>query len=152
MKIVKPKYRILNSGNKFILQIRWMWFFYNTVSDDYLSHSDPVLFNSKMDVENFAKHMLKIGVVEIDSLKFRMLICSFFTEIEEPSTLHTITDIKAFKIADKHFSINIETHRPGLIIGRSGKTFDLLKAYLQSRLKCRVDVDLTECKLFQNLF
>jgi len=65
---------------------------------------------------------------------------------------HTITKIETFETS-KGLVIVIESHRPGLLIGRAGSFIDGLNIWLTDKLnRTDIELDVKECKLWQNLY
>ena len=60
-----------------------------------------------------------------------------------------VTDIKAFKHKDGTLSIRIVTLRPGIVIGKGGRTFNQLVADLKVYFKTTlINVDIKENKVW----
>lgn len=87
---------------------------------------------------------------EIDSKKYRRVIHQYFYW-KEWGYETSITQIKAFKKKNK-VTVMIETHRPGLLIGKAGVFIDGLKKHLNKELNENIDIDLKECKLWHRLY
>jgi ribosomal protein S3 len=86
---------------------------------------------------------------EIESKKYRRAISQYFYW-KEWGYETTITQIKVYRKAGK-ITILIETHRPGLLIGKAGHFIDSLKEHLCEELKEDISISLKECKLWHNL-
>lgn len=88
---------------------------------------------------------------EIDNKIYRKTIYHFlrWNEHEHQSVL--ITHIKVFK-HKKRIIVEIETHRPGLLIGKGGKFIDELKDFVEDNTKQKIEIDLRESKLWMNLY
>ncbi|MEK6829097.1 MAG: KH domain-containing protein [Nanoarchaeota archaeon] len=63
----------------------------------------------------------------------------------------SITQVKVFREKGK-LIVMIETHRPGLLIGKAGHYIDSLKKELEEEFKEEIKIDLKECKLWHNLY
>lgn len=87
---------------------------------------------------------------EIESKPYRKLIYQYFN-YEEWSYETSITYVKAFKKENK-IIIEIETHRPGMLIGKSGVFINGLRKYLEEETKENVEIDLRECKMWHKLY
>ena len=88
---------------------------------------------------------------EIDNLKFRKYLHQYLMA-NDLIHLETITtNIQAFEHKDKYVLL-ITTHRPGMYIGRGGKTIDGISKNLNSRFGRKVEIDLKESKLWHNLY
>lgn len=87
---------------------------------------------------------------EIDSKIYRKHIYQYF-RLNEWGYETSITYVKTFKQGDE-IIIEIETHRPGLLIGKAGRFIDGLTGYLEEETKQNIKIDLKECKLWHNLY
>lgn len=87
---------------------------------------------------------------EVESKKYRKTISQYFY-LKEWGYETTITQIKTFKKKDKTI-VQIETHRPGLLIGKAGVFIDGLKQHLIEELKENIEIDLRECKMWHKLY
>jgi len=87
---------------------------------------------------------------EVESKKYRKTISQYFYW-KEWGYETTITQIKTFKKKDKTI-VQIETHRPELLIGKAGVFIDGLKQHLIEELKENIEIDLRECKLWHKLY
>ena len=63
------------------------------------------------------------------------------------NVLHTITDVEVSK-TKKETTITITTHRPGLVIGRMGKTIDGLQKYISKQTGENIEILLIESRLW----
>lgn len=87
---------------------------------------------------------------EVESKPYRKIIYQYF-RWKDWNYETTITYVKTFKKGDTTI-IEIETHRPGLLIGKAGVFIDGLQQELWERTKENIKIDLKECKLWHNLF
>lgn len=87
---------------------------------------------------------------EVESKKYRRTIYRYFNW-KDWGYATSITQLKTFKEKDKVI-IMIETHRPGLLIGKGGAFIDGLKQYLISELDENIEIDLKECKMWHRLY
>lgn len=87
---------------------------------------------------------------KIDSKQVRRILKLFF-EDNSTGVLYTITNINVFK-GHEHIIVEITTHRPGLIIGKGGRTIDALTEKLTKELEMPVKIELTEDKMWHDLF
>lgn len=87
---------------------------------------------------------------EIDSRKYRREIDRFFC-YNDWTYNKTITYIKAFKHKNKTI-VEIETHMPGMLIGKGGHFIDSLSVHLNDEFKDLIQIRLKECKLWHNLY
>jgi len=87
---------------------------------------------------------------KIDSKKVRRTMYQFFN-IEDWSYYTSITKIDVYK-EKKRLLIIVETHRPGLLIGKGGSTINALIDRLKEELKTDVKISIRECKLWSNLY
>lgn len=63
-----------------------------------------------------------------------------------------ITKVETFE-TKKGLEILIETHRPGLLIGKAGRFIDGMTEQLKKDLKrTNIKINLQECKLWMNLY
>lgn len=89
---------------------------------------------------------------EIDSRIFRRQISYYFYEDFNYDIISTITEVKVFEEKSK-FILKITTHRPGILIGRGGKTIDALRNWLNNgEFSKPVEIDLQESKLWHKLY
>lgn len=92
--------------------------------------------------------------IKIDSKQVRRIMYLFFDDsIEDIITkiLNTITSINVFK-GHEYVTVEITTHRPGLLIGKGGRTIDALTERLTKELEIPVKIELTEDKMWHDLF
>jgi len=87
---------------------------------------------------------------EIDSLLYRRLMYQYFRMIDW-NYITSITSIKVFKQRDG-ISIEIETHRPGLLIGKAGKIIDELRDFIKEDTKENIHFSIKECMLWYGLY
>lgn len=87
---------------------------------------------------------------EIKTKKYRKEIYQYFNR-KEWNYETSITKIKAFKKKDK-ITVMIETHRPGLLIGKAGAFIDGLKQHLNKELNENIEIRLEECKIWHKLY
>jgi len=62
----------------------------------------------------------------------------------------SITYVKTSRERDG-LTVEAETHKPGLLIGKSGHFIDGLTAHLKENLKENVKINIKECKMWQDL-
>lgn len=87
-----------------------------------------------------------------------LIIYQFFTEFSEGDTYvldtRKLDNIQFIDILtkvgkkDKKLIIKIICRRPGLIIGKGGSTFNLLKKEIQSHYNLPIEILIDECTLF----
>lgn len=84
----------------------------------------------------------------VDSTSIRKYIYEFYQIIHEmPSILMTITSVKVYKSKSTNkITVELITHRPGLIIGKGGRFINELILFIQNELEID-DPDLFELKL-----
>lgn len=87
---------------------------------------------------------------EIKTKKYRKAIHQYFYW-KEWNYETSITQIKAFKKGN-NITVMIETHRPGILIGKAGVFIDGLKQHLNEELNENIEIDLKECKLWHRLY
>lgn len=87
---------------------------------------------------------------EIDNKKYRRIINQHFRNTNY-EYYDTITNIKAFRTKDK-IIVEIETHRPGILIGKAGIYFKELKNYLKDESLEDVELHIKECRLWMDLY
>ena len=92
---------------------------------------------------------------EIDSKIYRKHIYHYFRR-NEWGYETSITNVKTFKHKN-NIIIEIETHRPGLLIGKAGDFIDGLMEYLEEEtwifnVKQNITIQVKECKLWNNLY
>lgn len=88
---------------------------------------------------------------KIDNVEVRRILRYYFHECDWPYQT-TITKVETFKTS-KGLLIEIETHRPGLLIGKGGEFIDGLEKYLKKALhRTDITINLIESKLWYNLY
>jgi len=89
---------------------------------------------------------------KVNSKPYRREIYDYFAIIlEEKYILNFITEVKTYKEKGK-IIIDIETHRPGLLIGKGGRTINGLKDYIERETKTQIKFKLRECTLWHKLY
>lgn len=102
----------------------------------------------------FYKLLLMIGfTIKVDNKEVRKLIYDYYFIINEyTNILSYVTKVEVSK-SKKGVTILIESHRPGLLIGKGGKDINGFKEFLIKELKRNdVSIDLKECKLWYKLY
>lgn len=102
----------------------------------------------------FYKLLLMVGfTIKVDNKEVRKLIYDYYFIIKEyTNILNYITKVEVSK-SKKGVTILIESHRPGLLIGKGGKNINELKEFLFKEFNRKdIYVDLKECKLWYNLY
>lgn len=89
-------------------------------------------------------------IYEIESKKYRRSMSTYFYHTQHAYETN-ITSVRSFKKKDKTI-LRIETHRPGLLIGKAGVFIDGLRQHLIDDLKEDIEIDLQECKLWHKLY
>ena len=89
-------------------------------------------------------------IKEIDSQMYRRLMYQYF-RMNEWNYAVFITYVKVFKQKDE-ITIEIETHLPGLLIGKAGKFIDGLQKFIEEETKESIKFILKECKLWYSLY
>lgn len=87
---------------------------------------------------------------KVDTKQFRREIYHYFRRTEWGYET-TITNIKVYQTM-KNVVVEIETHRPGILIGKAGHYINGLTKWLQEEIDPTVKVDIKECKLWHNLY
>ena len=92
---------------------------------------------------------------EIDSKMYRKHMSNYF-RYNEWGYETSITYVKVFK-QRSDVIIEIETHRPGLLIGKAGHFIDGLKEHLEEEtwkfnVIQNIKIKVKECKLWHNLY
>lgn len=89
---------------------------------------------------------------EVDSRLIRRDISSYFYGEYDQSVISFFTNIRVLEYNHK-FVVEITTHRPGLLIGKGGKTVDALKEFLnKGDLPKKIEIDIKESKMWSNLY
>lgn len=89
---------------------------------------------------------------EIDSKLFRRSLSAYFIYNESFSISICFTEVKVFETKDK-YTIQITTHRPGILIGKGGQTIDdLIKWLNEDGFNKLVEIDLKESKMWHKLY
>lgn len=87
---------------------------------------------------------------EINSLtprRVRRLMSQFFVNEDISRDVLEITDVDV-KIKKKLVTVTVTLGRPGLLIGKMGKTIDALKEYLENMIERDVEILIKESKLW----
>lgn len=87
---------------------------------------------------------------EVSTKPARNVMRRFFQKHEWPHAF-TITNIQVFYKGKNTLEVQVETHRPGLLIGKGGHFINKLTKVLQEELGYDVNVNLKECKLWSNI-
>lgn len=87
--------------------------------------------------------------VKINDLDIRRWIMS--SSYSLPVDPSEITNVKIFQ-KGKRYEVIIQSHRPGLIIGKKGSLFDALKVYLNDISPYPLDLKIKEDRLWVNLY
>ncbi|MBC8146959.1 MAG: hypothetical protein H8E98_03105 [Bacteroidetes bacterium] len=89
---------------------------------------------------------------EVDNQKFRQLLYQYFTCMNDYyDVINTITNIKAYIHKDEKI-LYVETHRPGLFIGKAGEQINEIQKYIQDTLGYDITIDLRESRLWIGLY
>src|SRR4051812_47127839 len=90
---------------------------------------------------------------EIDSKLYRKAL-STYPYINDTSSeyLYNICSVKAFQIEDNKVLVEIETHRPGILIGKKGENINGIKEYMSEKSGNEIEIFIKESELFQNLY
>lgn len=86
----------------------------------------------------------------LDTKKYRREMYSFFKS-KGWSHCTTITKVSVFKEGSS-IMVEVETHRPGILIGKAGKFVTALAAHLRKSLEEDITVNVTECRLWYKLY
>lgn len=89
-------------------------------------------------------------MVLVDSKKIKRVMMAYFHH-HKWDYYHTITDVELYRDGWK-IKLIITTHRPGILIGRSGKFIDGLKEWIDIELDHSVEIEIKESKLWLNLY
>jgi ribosomal protein S3 len=91
---------------------------------------------------------------EIDNREFRRAIYHFSRWFSEKINIHYIVNVKTIKTKNQ-IKVIIETHFPGLLIGKKGEVIKLLEAFIQEDVGIKkgiIIVEVVESKLWMNLY
>lgn len=91
-----------------------------------------------------------VGKLAIDNKPARRAMYTFFNMHDWGGTT-TITDVKVF-YTEKGLTVEITTHRPGILIGKAGHFINSLKEFLEKELGEKITIDLKNCKLWLGLY
>ena len=103
-----------------------------------------------VDKSNLKSFDLKGVKIEIDNTKYVRAILNFFN-ITEYSYKESITYIKAYETNggnDDSIELEIETHYPGILIGKAGRYINKLTDYLNTKFEEKIKINLKECTLW----
>lgn len=88
--------------------------------------------------------------VKVDSKQVRRIMNRFF-HYNDWKYQYTITKVSVYETKNTLF-VNIESHRPGLLIGKGGRTIDSLREWLEEEFKKEVKIRIEECQLWNKLY
>lgn len=90
---------------------------------------------------------------EIDSKIFKRALTSYPYSATEStgSYIRHITNVQAFQTGDK-VRVLIESHHPGILIGKAGKQIGEIKEYMERMSKKTVTIDIRETEIFLNIY
>lgn len=88
---------------------------------------------------------------EIDNKKYRRAIYNYLTFNDAKELCISTTYIKAFKHKE-NIIVEIETHRPGLLIGKGGSFINELKIFIEEKTNQKISIELRESKLWMNMY
>ena len=103
-------------------------------------------------MKNLINYFRKIFMLEypIDSREYRAKMHTFFI-LRDWKYEDTITRIDVSKIGMSVYIV-IETHRPGMLIGKGGSFINALTKFLKDELKEDITIDIKECKMWHKLY
>ena len=78
-------------------------------------------------------------------------LSDFFYHKDMEHTKSMICSVNVIEFGD-FVVVSIETHRPGLIIGKGGETIGELTEWLTDDLEKEVKIHLTESKLWNDIY
>jgi len=105
---------------------------------------------SEENMDHIYKEEMKF-ITEVNDVKYRREIYQYF-RWKEWGYETTITSVRVFK-DEKQTTIEIETHRPGILIGKAGHFINGLEEHLAEEFKEEnIKIDLRECKMWYNLY
>ena len=87
---------------------------------------------------------------KVDNLLYRRLMDQYF-RYHEWNYATSITYVKTFREKNE-LIIEIETHYPGILIGKGGRFIDGLKTYIEEEIKESIKLVLKECTLWRKLY
>jgi len=77
--------------------------------------------------------------------RIKFLIRNFLEIYEMERYLYHITNIELIELESKNdFELQLTVHRPGIFIGKAGRTFNNLQSYLQSNNDENIKLKLIE--------
>ena len=89
--------------------------------------------------------------IKVDSKKVRRSMYSYFYYHEWDYTL-TLTNVEVFE-SKSGISVLIETHKPGVLIGKAGSFIEGLKEWLKHDLnRTDIEINIRESKLWLELY
>ncbi len=88
---------------------------------------------------------------EVDNKLVRKHIYTFLYIIKEWKYLDTISYVKVYRKNEK-LIVEIETHRPEILIGMRGSLINELTEFLKKELNTDLEIKLKECQLWHKLF
>lgn len=87
----------------------------------------------------------------VDSKNVRRVMIAYFHDTDS-ILWQSITKVECFENS-KGLIIQIETHRPGLLIGKGGEFIDGIEKWIKIQLdRTDIKIDLRESKLWSNLY
>lgn len=90
---------------------------------------------------------------EIDSKIYKRALTSYPYRSTESTGLYIshITNVQAFQKGEK-VRVLIETHHPGILIGRAGKQIKEIKEYMEELSEKIVEIEIRETEIFRKLY
>lgn len=92
--------------------------------------------------------------IKADNKEVRKLIYDYYFIIKEyTNILNYVTKVEVSKSKKKGLIVIIESHRPGVLIGKGGRDINGFKEFLFKELNRKdIYVDLKECELWHKLY
>lgn len=90
---------------------------------------------------------------EIDSKIFKRALTSYpYGSVESTgSYIRHITNVQAFQKGN-HVRVLIESHSPGILIGKAGKQISEIREYMEYLSGKSVSTNIRETEIFRNLY
>lgn len=97
---------------------------------------------------NFIK---RFRLKEVDSKKVKQIISFHLWYKQYDNLRYNVTKLSVYENKTE-IVVKLETYRPGLWIGKGGRDIDELKKVLTEKLGKEVRIELSECKLWHNIY
>lgn len=95
-------------------------------------------------------YMAMYRIKQLDTRKYRREMYAYF-RLTEWGYETTITKVNIYQTMN-NIVVEVETHRPGILIGKAGHYIDKLTEYLQEEIDPTIKIHIKECELWHKLY